>query len=69
MFNRYMSKRIVDGGGNVFRYEFTCGRNIEGLTIEIVHNNLLINNIPFVMPRGEAKHLKKFLSRLVDIKV
>lgn len=68
-FNRRRSIRLVSGGGNVFRYEFICLRNTGGLTIDIAHNDLLINNVPFVLTKGEAKSLKKFLSRLVDNKV
>ena len=69
VFDRETSRRVVTGGGNFFDFVFLDKTKIVECRIGISHNNLLINNIPFVMPRGEAKHLKKFLSRLVDIKV
>ena len=69
VFDKETSRRVVTGGGNFFDFVFLYKAKIVECRIGISHNNLLINNIPFAMSRGEAKHLKKFLSRLVDIKV
>lgn len=69
VFNRETSKRVVTGGGNFFDFVFLSKDKRVECHISILHSGLLINNVPFVLERAEAKSLKKYLSRFVGNKV